>query len=238
MADTATAYTELFDYDAPGGPNFVCSTCNRLVGEQPCPDHAPTQVSGLRLVDCDANPPHLIFVHDRDDYGADCFQCRLNDYYEKEQQERQCRHWGWRAWRITDRAASLAYQLGIIGSSGNTYGDGHNGCVNGVRFRGPRPYVLGVSRDVWRCWFRGHRRGEPVGLGMCGKCVPWPCCKAITEEHAAGCPDGNPPIGWSNAVPPGGVVCFVPDEARPDGVCGMPVESEPCSEHTPKRGAL
>lgn len=30
-----------------------------------------------------------------------------------------------------------------------------------------------------------------------------------------------------------GVVCAEPDPSGPDGVCGMPVESEPCSIHHP-----
>lgn len=36
---------------------------------------------------------------------------------------------------------------------------------------------------------------------------------------------------WSSACAPGGYVCAVPDPDRPDGICGMPVESEPCAEH-------
>jgi hypothetical protein len=41
-----------------------------------------------------------------------------------------------------------------------------------------------------------------------------------------------PPTVWSNAVLPGGQVCAVPTHDNPDGICGMPVESEPCREHT------
>lgn len=40
------------------------------------------------------------------------------------------------------------------------------------------------------------------------------------------------PEVWSDAVAPGGYVCAAPDPTRPDGICGMPVEDEPCSEHT------
>lgn len=32
---------------------------------------------------------------------------------------------------------------------------------------------------------------------------------------------------------PGGWVCAEPDSSMPDGVCGMPVESEPCTVHHP-----
>jgi len=41
------------------------------------------------------------------------------------------------------------------------------------------------------------------------------------------------PTVWSDAVAPGGEVCAVPMPERPDGICGMPVESEPCREHNP-----
>lgn len=37
---------------------------------------------------------------------------------------------------------------------------------------------------------------------------------------------------WSSACVPGGWVCGAIDPQRPDGVCGMPVESEPCPEHS------
>lgn len=32
---------------------------------------------------------------------------------------------------------------------------------------------------------------------------------------------------------PGGWVCAEPDDTRPDGMCGMPIESEPCTTHHP-----
>lgn len=41
----------------------------------------------------------------------------------------------------------------------------------------------------------------------------------------------EPQAVWSDVVPPGGEVCAVPMPAMPDGVCGMPVESEPRPEH-------
>jgi len=42
--------------------------------------------------------------------------------------------------------------------------------------------------------------------------------------------NGRPAL-WSDACPPGEMVCAVPDPARPDGICGSPVESEPCGNH-------
>jgi hypothetical protein len=29
----------------------------------------------------------------------------------------------------------------------------------------------------------------------------------------------------------GGYVCAVPDPLSPDGICGMPTETEPCNRH-------
>lgn len=41
--------------------------------------------------------------------------------------------------------------------------------------------------------------------------------------------DGRPEM-WDPSVPPGGWVCAVPSTK---GLCGIPVESEPCTEHYP-----
>jgi hypothetical protein len=56
----------------------------------------------------------------------------------------------------------------------------------------------------------------------------------LAEPGELADPDGlnaGRPIVWSGACPPGGTVCAVPDAGRPDGICGSPVESEPCSDH-------
>lgn len=36
---------------------------------------------------------------------------------------------------------------------------------------------------------------------------------------------------WLSEPPPGGWVCATPVPGLPGGICGMPVESEPCPEH-------
>jgi hypothetical protein len=41
------------------------------------------------------------------------------------------------------------------------------------------------------------------------------------------------PEVWSSACAPGGYVCAAPEPDLPDGICGMPVESEPCPIHAP-----
>jgi len=40
---------------------------------------------------------------------------------------------------------------------------------------------------------------------------------------------------WDASCAPGGYVCGTPDPTRPGGICGMPVESEPCPDHAPER---
>ena len=59
---------------------------------------------------------------------------------------------------------------------------------------------------------------------------------AVTRT-AAGDLDNGLPVAWSNAVFPGGYVCAVPDSGTPDGICGVPVESEPCGQHGEAGGA-
>lgn len=190
--DLLNTYTELFVmYDSDDNqvpPHFECSNCDRDVTDEPCPSHAPlTDLPGLRLIDCDAAPRHYTWAHQRDDYGLPCPWCQLADHAERDRLARQCRHWGWRKWQVTRWLAGQAYALGVIGGYGTTSGDGHDWCVTYGRFRGSRPYVLGAAKTTWRCWSRGHRRGEEVGFGFCGKCVPWPCCGSEHEAHAAGC---------------------------------------------------
>ena len=67
MAADTLAYQEQFvlvddEYTGPAGTAFACNICGTPVDDQPCPDHAPTAVPGLRLVDCDAEPRHLLWV--------------------------------------------------------------------------------------------------------------------------------------------------------------------------------
>lgn len=41
---------------------------------------------------------------------------------------------------------------------------------------------------------------------------------------------------WMPFPLPGGWVCAEPDDNADDGMCGMPVESEPCNIHHPEAG--
>ena len=63
--------------------------------------------------------------------------------------------------------------------------------------------------------------------------------ETLSAGVAAGPPDlnnGRPSV-WSGACAPGGMVCAVPDPSALDGICGMPVETEPCNRHGESRDA-
>jgi len=88
--------------------------------------------------------------------------------------------------------------------------------------------------QLWLC--------DPCLDGMGGECHTPGCAlwlnrapdiqlrdsPAVTIMDAA--PEAAPEV-WSDAVPPGGMVCAVPDDLTADGICGNPVESEPCNRH-------
>jgi hypothetical protein len=126
-------YSELFILDGSKHPSgqcgFACSVCGVDVDGVPCPDHAPAEAPGLRLVECEATPRHVMFVHDRDDYGVPCPWCILDSYYEKARLARQCQHWGWRRWRLVGKVDR--YLLGPLRITlGHSWklGDGCDGC--------------------------------------------------------------------------------------------------------------
>lgn len=113
----------------------------------------------------------------------------------------------WRRWRLTRWLFGRLYWLGITawgGSIGNhcqlfvPYPDpcrghppGWGWVAHGPGWRSlirPRYYVLGWEAWKWGCLLRRrHWPAEHIGLGMCGRCAPWPCCGATTRAHAAWC---------------------------------------------------
>jgi len=46
--------------------------------------------------------------------------------------------------------------------------------------------------------------------------------------------DGRPSL-WISDPMPGGWICAEPDGRCADGICGDPIESEPCQRHGPPR---
>jgi hypothetical protein len=174
---------------------FRCNICGTPTPDAPCPEHAPRDIPGLRLVDCDAQPRHWIWVIDAEDYGHPCLTCICHEQTEsiRELEIARDHHWRWRGWRITGWLNSKAYALGITaGASWGTCSQpGHRCCHRKASWRGKRPYVLGWRREKWACILRyRHWPGEDIGfMGRCGKCVPWTCCGSTGYDHADGCPE-------------------------------------------------
>lgn len=145
MPDTETAYQELFRCFVPNRPGedpddhehdpslpcdwgWLCSHCDRRVDDQPCPEHAPVAVPGLRLVECQAEPRHWLFAHDRDDYGHGCPWC----WYEKDAAElkplkmaaeRRAHRWCWLANPVKRIARRL--KLARVRGYTNSHACGH-----------------------------------------------------------------------------------------------------------------
>lgn len=67
--------------------------------------------------------------------------------------------------------------------------------------------------------------GTTTSCSRCGT-IDWSA--AMTRDYSA--LNAGRPAVWDPSVPPGGVVCAIP--TRRGGICGMPVESEPCPIHT------
>lgn len=98
----------------------------------------------------------------------------------------------WRQRRWWASFVHNAYAAGLISGSVSS---GHNGgwIVHSLRWRGRRPYVLWIEAARWEHPWHRVRRGhwpEPIVMGLCGKCAPWPCCGATGMDHAEGC-DGD-----------------------------------------------
>lgn len=91
---------------------WACNSCGVRVDDRPCPAHAPSSVPGLRLVECAAEPKHILFAHDRDDYGHFCPWCeadRLRGELKplKEAAERRAHRWCWLLNRLKRAAVRL-----------------------------------------------------------------------------------------------------------------------------------
>ncbi|PXY20350.1 hypothetical protein [Prauserella endophytica] len=151
----------------------------------------------LLRIDCDRDHGPT-YVDDNDEYAdlAPCPWCLADDHWavvlkhERAHDARKHRRHPGASTRLAQWLASQAYALGIISGYGITWNGACGGCVNGLRFRGRRPYVLGWESWKWGCLLKmRHRPGELIGFGMCGKCLPCPTCNSTTSGHNEGCPD-------------------------------------------------
>jgi len=148
----------------------------------------PEAPDGFERITCLNHWP-LYTVTDDDFYPAPCPAC-VADSMSRTVSELRCRaeHRRWKSWRVLGWLSGKAYWLGLTCSGGVTYGRCQH-CGIGrqhhrPRLRGKRPYILGVQRETWDCWRRGHRRRESHWTrGLCTVCLPCPDCGSTAPEH-------------------------------------------------------
>lgn len=160
-----------------------------------CADHwignPPPAPEGFELMECHSEPRHWpeYRVIDDDFYPGYCSGCQYNALRETASKwECRAMHRRWKSWHILGWLNGKAYVLGIIAGSGVAYGRCEH-CGIGrqymrPRWRGKRPYILGVYRETWICLRHGHRRRESiVSRGICTVCLPCPECGSTAPEH-------------------------------------------------------
>lgn len=152
----------------------------------------PAAPEGMERIECGAEPPHwpTYVAHVDGMYPSPCPSCQLSDMsrqYAKLRCERD--HRRWKSWNGWSRISSRLYTLGITASGGGTSFGGCEFCGIGrqhhpPRWRGKRPYILGVQRDTWTCLLRyHHRRTVLQGSGFCTICLPCPDCGSTATDH-------------------------------------------------------
>lgn len=87
-----------------------------------------------------------------------------------------------------------------------------------------------MTLDALAVYEGGYLPGAPLLAGACLDCghITEPIAVEIRNEQGP----VSAPERWVSISGIGGFVCAVPDPAGPDGICGMPVEDEPCDRHT------
>lgn len=162
--------------------------CDRVISNPPA---AP---AGFELIDCDATPRHwpTYMPYVAGQHPATCPECEhhaVDDALSKMCCERD--HRRWKSWNIWSRISARLYVLGICSSGGGVSYGRCQFCGIGrqhmaPRWRGRRPYVLGVKREAWACLRRGHRRSE-TDYGLCSTCLPCPSCGSPEPAHEGDC---------------------------------------------------
>ena len=151
----------------------------------------PEAPAGFRLIECERDSRHHPLYEVAEDvfYPRPCPDCAAESY-SRDNREKACKlqHRRWKSWRILGWLASRAYPLGIIAGSGTSYGRcefcGIKRQHLRPRWKGKRPYVLGVQREAWSCLLRrGHRFTAHYGCGLCAICYPCPDCGSSDPEH-------------------------------------------------------
>lgn len=152
-------------------------TCRECAAEPP---------EGWQLVDCDQGHPVMWMPDDQWCYPAPCMYCCYDAEARAHDGCQHAQHGRWRRWRISHRLVGRAYVLGLVTGSGTRWGGGCNRCLTMIRWRGRRPYILGLPRENWLCLLRYRHRRVDLG-GLCAVCCPCPGCGSQKAGHADDC---------------------------------------------------
>lgn len=153
----------------------------------------PPAPAGFVLVECAATPRHFPEYRVAEDvfYPGECMQCHAEATW-RDVSKLKCErdHRRWKSWRIWRRIASFLYVTGITPNGGSSSYGRCEFCGIGVqhrlpyRFRGSRPYVLWVRREIWSCLLKRHHRYRlHYPSGLCAICCPCPECGSTDQGH-------------------------------------------------------
>ena len=145
----------------------------------------PPAPEGMERVQCDEGHWPTYVAHVEGMYPAPCLQCIGAEDRKTIEALKHRTHRRWWKWGITRWFARHGYSLGII--SGSSWGNmcGPCGTVTRLRWRGSRPYILGVQREAWGCLIKRHHRRATshISAGLCTKCLPCPDCGSTDPNH-------------------------------------------------------
>lgn len=156
-------------------------------------DNPPPAPEGFELMECTATPRHWpeYRIVDDDFYPGFCSGCQYQTLNESHRRLRcKADHRKWKSWKMWWRIAGRLYTLGITSSGGGvSYGRcefcGIGRQHHAPRWRGKRPYILGVQRETWTCLLRYHHRRQlsHYTRGLCTVCLPCPECGSTNPTH-------------------------------------------------------
>jgi hypothetical protein len=174
-------------------PKVACTPpqCQHGTDLVSCRECAASPPEGWELIECTKGHPVMWMPDDQWSYSPPCPYCSFDDLQARHAGCEHAQHGRWRRWRVTHRLVGWAYVLGLVTASACAWGDGCSHCLTMVRWRGRRPYILGLYRETWSCLRYGHRRVD-VG-GLCAVCAPCPDCGSQTAGHAEACQVGDTP---------------------------------------------
>ena len=135
LNESAGVYCEWFDHEEC---DWFCNQCfNQLPDKrQGCPEHAPLEVPGFQLTDCN-NPEHpRTFVYaDNGGYGAPCGWCAHDAMSEAHKDCDHAQHRAWRRWGVTERTMVMLSRLRLVKGMCWSNCNRRGYCVSGIAWR-------------------------------------------------------------------------------------------------------